>query len=192
MLVLTFMREETSLTKAPPLGVVKSGVVAGLGWAWLGLSTAALSFNLMAVPRYILPALSARLTDRDGTPASSSETVAIVDIESTIKGLKTQFDNFYRAVSQERTNLQETFSRMRQEFKSQADVMAQAKRDVEKARTEADLYRRVAALSREDQRVFLDLIARNKRQDYWIGLLVGIVSSVLGAIVIWLLGSLFS
>ena len=181
------------LVFASILGSFSERVLAGpLVFSWLILSALALISNIIAVPRYLLPALSTRLTGRDETPASNDETVAIVDIESTIKELRIQFDKFYQVVSQQRVGLQETFSRMQQEFKSQTDAIVQAKRDVDEAREKAAYYRRVANLSKEDQRVFLELIARNKRQDYWIGLGTGIVSSVFTAAVIWLLGKLSS
>ena len=161
-------------------------------FSWLTLTALALISNIIAVPLYILPTRPPLLTSRNETLASSDETAAIVDIESTITVLRTQFDEFYRAISQERTGLQKTFSQMQQEFESQTDAIAQAKGELEEARKKAEHYRRIADLSKDDQRVFLDLIARNKRQDYWIGLGTGIVSSGFGAVVIWLLGTLFS
>ena len=91
--------------------------------SWLFLSTLALISNFIAVPLYILPALSAR----DETPASSDETVAIIDLESMIKEIRTKFDTFHQAISQEHAGLQKMFSRIQEEFQSQTDTIAQVR-----------------------------------------------------------------
>lgn len=148
-------------------------LVAGM----LFLAATAVSF-LIAVPKAILPYRQLPKS----TVTLDHQLDAGAALSSRLEAMRGAFDAFQSAMASGRSALDEALGELQRQLAAQSLELRNAELKLASARSEAEHYRKVANLSKEDQALFLELLSKGKRSDYWIGFLLGVASSVVATL----------
>jgi len=167
---------------AVSIGMVKEGEpdwVFQTLFSWMVAALASLISLLIAVPTTIIPLYR----KRRGNVAEEMRQLPIDKrIQQRISSIQETFQIFQSAVTKERAGFDNLLQQIQSEMQEQKRELGKLEHQLTDARQEMEHYQRIANLSKEDQQLFLELLKKNRRQDYWIGLVLGIVSSTLVAI----------
>ncbi len=106
-------------------------------------------------------------------------------VQAAVSSLRQSFDDFHARVSRERESLEGLWREAQSQIASQMATLSRVEKDLERARAEADFYRRLAELSKDDRRAILAALGVSIGQQFWVGLVTGLLSGVLIATVQW-------
>lgn len=159
-------------------------LVSTLYSIWGSSAGLTLLSTILAIPLYVVPALRSRKTLRMSSIDEQSS--VLHRMESVISW----FDDVQGTFARERANLEDTLSRVQQEYQSQAVEIARADAELREARKQASHYEAVAKLTPKQQEILHSTIGSNKRRDYWVGVATTILASGLVAGTVELLSHL--
>ena len=128
----------------------------------------------------------AMLVPRRDAHATATESLRQIEsVEQSLKVVRSRTDDLSDAITGQRTVMDNALDAMHTQLLSERSRLKHAESQIAKARSEADHYKRLAALSADDQKAFIDLLERSRTRDYIIGIVLGVLSSIIFAVLSW-------
>ena len=157
------------LLKAPYFSIV----------SWMVSSSLLVISNLVAIPLYAIPALKRHTITVAGTDSGTTS-----EVHKRIESIRELFVGFHHSVIEERDRLEDTLEKVAREIELQSDALADAEKELAETREKAKEYEAIANLTETQRRIFLTRIARTRRFESVLFLLFGILTTLIGAILV--------
>ncbi|WP_141699169.1 hypothetical protein [Candidatus Thiosymbion oneisti] len=114
---------------------------------------------------------------------STEEADGGFDVSQPLLAINESFENFHQVVSRERKVLDVAISSVKEKLDQQQLQLKATTEALQHQKEEAEHYRKLADLSKEQQDLFLQMFRRQKRTDYVVGLILGFVASLVAGAV---------
>ena len=147
--------------------------------SWMAASSLLAVSNLAAIFMYAIPALRRHtVTEADRDSSTTAE------VHLRIDSIRELFVGFHRSVIEERDQLEDTLEKVAREIQLQSDALAGAQNELEETREKVKEYEAIAGLTKAQRDIFLTKIARTRRFEYVVGLLLGVIATLIGAMIV--------
>ena len=176
------------------IAVFYSASVALLYWAKDDWSVVLQSFGiiitgvtfislLIGVPIFLTPLLQSQRMAKTRSTTSKGFV-----LDQRLRAIKSSFGDFHDKLVKQQSSLDSALDELQENLQSEVKKLDKIQDELTAAKSEVDYYKRISKLSKNDQKAFLDLITRNRRSEYLIGLLLGLTSSSsIVTLAVWLI-----
>ena len=145
-----------------------------LGWSFI-ITMTGLLINLL----FIAPAFFPILNNSNSQIIKSKNDNSTETLIASIESIRQEFTQFQQSIHSQKKAIDKNLEKVQANFEKRLKDLDKAEQELRKIREDADFYQQVKELSQQQQKLFWELLSRNKRQEYFIGLGLGILSSAI-------------